>query len=490
MTRCILFALVLVGCQDVTIGGATQTPTTQPMAARLQISPHGIMRLYDVEAPDGFSLAAPLNVIQAPKAQWELGPIETHIPVASRSGSVANAVFKMSLSFSSFSVTVPVRVRSDDDLQVCRFEVQIPNAALNSSLKLLNPSDVPELDIDGSPTTSLGISTIQQIGSCPINVDSVDQSNNNLKTVLNNYINFAFETSTEQNSSSKPFEVLGVLTQTVALQKVSVFTHRRGGFGVAQRADGVAIDDDGLQATLAVGLLAQRAACAPPVEVNSPTQAMTQPIDAVAITNANADLGLAISKITLQQMAETLTLGGFACRGFEDARRPEENTELFAADDIALDAIDLGYLTVGPYIQVVSAPGSLPTLTLRPQTNDIVLGWEDLVMDVYGEIRGMPVRLLRLVSSGNATLRPQVGGLNQLPLTIDALHVTQATISSEWFISPPSDDVVWPWARRAILLFLADQFVFPLPFATTHALRVRNVTVRADDIVTYLSVEN
>ena len=483
--------LMLTGCQAVTLGeSGTQKPTPQPLAARVLIGAEGLTRIYEVEAPDGFELAAAARVVPATSSQWEIGPVSTTIPVASRTGAFDLDRFRVTNEFRNVSLVVPVRVRTSDDLEICRFQVQMASAALESAVEATVDDGVAVLGASGQPSVVSSAATVTKVGPCPVDGTARSSSSQTLASLIETYTRDALLASGAQNLTVRPFEVTGILDDSVSLRRVSVFDNRRGGFAVTQRPSNVLLTSDGLSADLGIGMIAQRASCAPPIEVNPAQASATEPISPADLQAANADLALAVSAPTLQQMAETLALSGFLCQGLEDSRRPEDNAELIAVDDIGLEALGLDWLSVGPWVRASSAPGALPSVILRPQTNDFVVSWRDFVIDVYADVQGTNVRILRLVTTAQATLRPQVGDVGQISTTIDALNITSAELTSDWLTAPLGSDIVLPWAKRAVLLFLQDQFVFPLPLVSPHTMRVRNVTVRDQDVAVFLDLEN
>ncbi|MEZ4460537.1 MAG: hypothetical protein R3E66_12590 [bacterium] len=482
--------LLLAGCQAVTLGDSgAQKPTPQPLAARVLIGAEGLTRIYEVEAPDGFALDAAVRVVPATSSQWEIGPVSTTIPVASRTGAFDVDRFRVTNEFRNVSLVVPVRVRTAEDLEICRFQVQMASATLDSAVEATIDTGVV-LAASGQPAATTSAATVTKVGPCAVDGTARSSSSQTLASLIETYTRDALLASGAQNLTVRPFEVTGILDDSVSLRRVSVFDNRRGGFAVTQRSNNVTLASDGLSAELGIGMIAQRATCAPPIEVNPAQPSATEPISPAELEAANADLALAVSAPTLQQMAETLALSGFLCQGLEDSRRPEDNAELIAVDDIGLDALGLDWLSVGPWVRASSAPGALPSLILRPQTNDFVISWRDFVIDVYADVQGTNVRILRLVTTAQATLRPQVGEVGQISTTIDALNITSADLTSDWLTAPLGPDIVLPWAKRAVLLFLQDQFVFPLPLVSPHAMRVRNVTVRDQDVAVFLDIEN
>lgn len=479
----------LTGCQEVALtSGGTQVPTPATQAAQIFVGADGISNLYAAQSPQGFSLSAPTMSVATPDGWLDVGPFEQALPVAARDTRAVDDALEFEMRLRSANVVVPVRVRSANDVEVCRFSVRLGESSITSALEL---GDGPTLRPGGDITVSLGTPMVEKLGACSIDATQRDTQGVALNLRLQAYLQDAFLTSAGALFDLNPLEVLGVQTGALGLRHVSVYDHRRGSIGVAQNVspEGFMLSAQGLRASLDVGLLAQRAQCAPPIELDAIEPSPTSDIDPDRVGSAQADFGLAASRSTLTQLAHVLTLSGFVCRGLEDARRPEDNAELFATDDVGLDQLDLTWMNPGPWIRVSTLPSALPILTLRPQTNDIVLSWEDFAMDLYGEINGTEVRLARLTTSANATLRPQTNTLNRVELTIDAVNVTQASVSSEWLRAEATRDATIPWARRAILLFLENQFSFPLPLLPAHPLTVRDIEVRNTDVVAYISVQ-
>jgi len=480
----ILIFLAAAACQDVSIGvGGTQAPIPQADAIRIQVTPDGLTNLYDVASEDGFLLSAPPKTISSVGQVWELGPVEANLPVLSRNNTYLNDSMRIVTLFGGVRITVPIRVRSANDVEICRFQVRFVSISLDADISLENGS----LGSESTPLVTLGDSVITRIGACSIDASFRDGDGVTLSTRLAEYLQEGLVSSTVEAMLMRPLDTIGIISDAASLRRVSVFEHRRGSIGVViDESTPATLSADGFEASLNLGLLAQRAPCAPPVESDRTDTVATRSILSSKIAASGADLGIAISGSSLQRLAESLTLGGFVCRGLEDARRPEENSELFATDDLVLDDLELGWVPVGAWIRAVSAPGSLPVMTLRPTTNDMVLSWNDLSIDLYGEVQGTLVRLLRLTTSAHATLRPQIGADQSIPLKIDALTIDDASITSDWLRGELSPDVVVPWARRSVLLILENQFKFPLPLITSHTVNVKDVEVRQDDVVLYL----
>lgn len=485
--------LGLFGCQEASLfEGGTQVPTPNLNAMHLQVSPSGLTRIYEVDTPEGLHVEADIQTFAATNAHWDIGPLEVNVPVATRQASSSADTLALGATFRSVNITVPVRVRTEHDLQVCRFSVRMPESSVTGTVSLQTETDTMVLKAADTPVVDIGTPIVERIGSCAIDANHRDVEDVTLATRLTDYLATGIQNSSVEAMELAPLDIVGLVTGTAGLRRISVFEHRRGAIGLAGglQTDEVSLSSGGLAASLSVGLLAQRAQCAPPVEVPAFEPVATRPIDVARIDATGSDFGLGVSRTSLQQMTDVLTVSGFLCRGLEDGRRPEENSELFPTDDVGLDNLDLDWMAPGPWIRVSSAPGALPVLTLRPQTNDIVISWKDFSIDLYGEVQGTEVRLARLTTDAHATLRPQIGTQNRVVLNIDALNVTRATVTSDWQRNPPSPDVVFPWARRATLLLMENQFVFPMPLLSPHPIRLNDIEVREHDVVGYFSFDD
>lgn len=485
-----LWPVFALGCQEAALfEGGTQVPTPNPTAMRLQVSPAGLSRIYEVDTPEGLHFVAGVQTLTAGKTLWDIGPLEVNVPVSSRQTTAATDSMALGATFRSVNLVVPVRVRTSEDLQVCRFVVRVPESTVTGNVSLQTDGNTVQLKADGTPTVEFGSPTIERVGTCAIGANDRDSAGVTLATRLTEYLSQGLQASSVEAMELAPLDIMGLVTGVAGLRRVSVFEHRRGTIGLsgALQPTDITLASDGLGAALSVGLLAQRAQCAPPVEVSSFEPILAGPIDIGRIDATQSDFGLSVSRTTLQQMTDVLTVSGFLCRGLEDGRRPEENSELFPTDDVGLDTLGLEWMEPGPWIRVSSAPGALPVLTLRPQTNDIVISWKDFSIDLYGDVQGTEVRLARLTTDAHATLRPQIGTNDRISLKIDALNVTRATVTSDWERAAPAPDVVFPWARRATLLFMENQFTFPLPLMSAHSLRLNDIEVREQDVVGYFS---
>jgi len=229
--------------------------------------------------------------------------------------------------------------------------------------------------------------------------------------------------------------------------------------------------------------------CAPPVELEDAGEVSTTELDPGATRDFGADVSMAFAAGSIERLARSMVLGGFACRGLEDARPAEINEEIVPTEDLRLGDVGLGEIDLGPWVRVTSAPGSLPTLTPRPENGALELEWDSLTLEIYGDFQGAPTRLATLNAGATATLRARRNTTGFLRFDVDAIVVSDADLESPWLFRPPEESALRQWARRALLLILNEQFVLPLPLMAPSDVRVVGTEVRDTDVVLYLAYD-
>lgn len=491
-----LAALALTSCDevDVRIDDASRPVTVQEGAARILFPAAGIATLYDLGSPDGFALMAEREVpwSEADEA-IAVGPVDQTLNVTARTSLIDNDEVVLTTRLRNVSISLPVRVNRGPDLTICRYRVTTDAIDVVGRLRLIVDSESSRLEVVSTPAVEVDQAdvAVQPLGACAL-PNEADFGDATFDDVLIDYALTAIAESGRQTLTTSPLELGGIVTGRLELDRRAPFANRRG--TLAFEADlespvGLQLSERGIDVFLDLGVAASRASCAPPVELPGAGEVSTAAINSEATASLGADLAFAFAAGTIQRLAQGMVLSGFACRGLEDARPDQMNEELFATEEFRLDDIGLGALELGPWARVTSAPGSLPSIQTRPDTGALRLEWRTLTLELYGEVRGAPARILTLNAGATATLRARRNTTGFVRFDVDAIEVSDATIESPWLLQPASEAAVRQWARRALLLVLSEQFVLPLPLVAPADVRVVGTEVRSDDMVLYLAYD-
>lgn len=488
---CAVLAVCLVaaaGCDETRVRtGPRGLTTLEQDAARVLVSAEGIGRLVEIENPGGFPLVAAAQPIRD-SPDVTLGPLEQLLAVKRRTSTPSTAAVSLTTELDGATIFVPARIAlGGGEVRICRWRVQATEIATTAALALVGSNGGQEFGVTQVPQVVLEGATVTPIDDC---ADIASRLPDNFEELLVTYLREALAESAALSLPAAPLDILGLLRGNVQLTRTSPFANHSGTLAieadVSPRPGALGISADGLSVLLDATAEADRARCAPPTAIEAAAVTGTQPLDPAGLRQFGADFALAVSTSWLSRVAQGATLAGYACRGLEDPRRPEINEDLVPTADVLLDELGLDGLPLGPYASLTLAPGTLPRLAMQPSTGTVRVDWQDLQVEVYGEVHGARTRLVRVVADTVLGLRPvgQVVGIAKFEL--ESIDVTTDRIDSEFFQSSPPADQVDRWVRRTLLGLLEERFEFPLPLAPASPVRVVSVQVRANDLVTFM----
>lgn len=487
-----LLAVILIttlGCDETRVRtGASELATLENDAVRILVSSDGIGRLVEVANAEGFPLTASSQALALEGgAQGTLGPLEQNLGVSSRTSTPGTDSVSLTTRLDGSTVFVPVRIQTDAEVRICRWRLDTTRIETTASLVLIDGANGQEFGVESAPVVSLDQPIAAPVDNC---ADLQDLLPDDFATVLASYVQSAISSSAAASLPSSPLDILGLLRGNVQLSKRSAFPNRTGTLvvesNISPRPDALDITPDGLSISIDAAAEADRARCAPPTAIEAAVGGGADALDPNDVERLNADFAIAVSRSWLARVAQGATLAGYACRGLEDARQPEINTEVVPTADVLLEEIGLQNVPAGAFSTLTLAPGSLPRLELRPGSGTIGVIWEDLQVEVYSEVFGARTRLARVVADAEFGLGPtaQVVGLAKFEL--DAIEVSTDRIDSEFLAVEPQQEDVDRWMRRTLLNMLEERFEFPLPFAPAAPVRVISVQVRANDVVAFM----
>lgn len=485
-------ALSLTACDEARVrDGASRFAQHEEAAMRVFVTPEGIGNIYDVANPDGFALTGdPETIVAEPDATVELGPIDQALAVAGRSVEPTLGSLRVTLEFRTPQIYVPVEVRRGFDVRICRFRVSGSLVTATGFVTLVETAQGAQLEVTDEPTVELDGTSVDSLQPCADALDGLITPEE-LASALVDYASASIASSAAAALRTTPLDVLGLIRSNLQISRVSAFDNRRGVLsveGVApQRAEALELTPGGLVAQIDAAADAQRARCAPPVALDVHQNRGTMPIDGALVERFGADFALAVSTAWLERLAQSATLAGFACHGLEAAATPDQSA-LIDTDDILLEEVGLDGLPLGPQVRLVVRPGSLPRVATNVASGTLQVTWEDLQIDVYGQLFGAWSRVVSVVSDAHVSLRPQ-SSVGAAAFGLEALEVADARVASAFLATPPEAEPTQRWAQRTMLLLLEERLELPLPLYAGNLLRVVNTQVRDHDIVYYLRFE-
>lgn len=489
-------ALLLSACDEVSVrmDDPSRPVTLQQRSSRVLFPAAGIAGLFDIAYGDTFELSAVRDSETFSDDGLALGPIKQGIPVTTRSSRIQNNQIVLTTRIRAVSVLVPVRVRSGVELSICRYRVSTPAIDVVARLGLsveegssrMEVADAPVLDVDRADVE------VNAVGVCAHD----DAMPEGFENVLVDYVFDGVSASTVDALTTSPLELGGVVEGRLELDRRARFSNRRGTLAFESQVDAetsVILSERGIDVSIDIGVSATRARCAPPIDVSELEPNSAALVDAESAEELEADVAMSLSNSLVQSLSHSMILSGFACRGLEttpsDAAVAHETSRVFAVEALRLEDIDLESVDSGTWVQASSIPGSVPTITPRSRTGDLRLEWENLTLELYGEVRGAPARILTLDTAASIVLRPRRNTVGVIRFDVDSIQVDSASLESPWQVLEPENEALEIWAQRTLLLVLQDQFVLPVPLMAPTSLRVAATEVRDDDVVLYMMYE-
>lgn len=484
IASCIALALVSLSCDEAQIRSSTSTQPLvfQESGLRFLVTPSGLETLYGRARPEGFIVSAERREVWREEGiVIEAGPIEQVLTPSEFVTTPTDGAVETTTEFDSLELLVALRVRRGADVRICRKGVSTDSASVNAAAELVEGDSGPTFAVTRTPVLADDDWAIRDIGACsqgelPIAFD--------LESALVTYARDAMVLSTVEALETSPLDTLGVVLDRIEVRRISAFEPNRGTALLEGRLpeDGAEVTPMGLTARLDTALDVERAGCAPPVDLPPSQFLSAAPIDPSALSGTDADVAFAIGGNVLNRSAHVTALGGFACRGFEDVSADDGNGELIPTDELLLEELGLEDLPLGERSRVVFRPGSLPELTLRPERGDLLLDWDEVTIDIYSELFGVPTRIATLETSVQATLRPRAGEPGFVGFAVETIDVLEVSLDSDLAVEPEAQ-VVESWTRRTLLIALEDLFNFPLPVRPDSQIEVVRTEVRSDDLL-------
>jgi hypothetical protein len=472
-----------IGCDEANINPGAAVAVRRPDVSRIAVSPSKIARLYDVSYFDGFEFAMQPEVYTVENAVVTLGPMQEQIPVSNRFTNGSEGL-TLRTQFLGLNTVVPVRVQRGVDTEICRFRVRAAELSVSHDVGLIVAESAPTLGASSDVELVRNDVLVLPVGECSLSLDSSIEGLSLYERVENAVVE-SFKTSAVAMSQIFPLQVVGVPDAPLELSRRSPFETRIGAIrtDIKPSLNGVELTpESGLITRLDLGMESARARCVPPIPAPVVEATLPAPITAAEIDASGADFALVMANSAIQDIANSIILSGFICRGLE------LNKNVYPTESLLLDTIGLGALELGPNVILTSKPGGLPVLTTRPELGLLQIEWNNFGIEVYGDVFGARTRLLDLLTAATITLRPERNTRGFVKLTVESLEVRTADINSAW-MAPPAAEDSQVWARRVLLLALQDAFVLPIPLATASSLRVLNVGLRDSDAVLFLRFE-
>ena len=489
----LLGLLGLTACEEARVReGASRFTQHEEAAMRVFVTPEGIGNIYDVANPDGFALVGESETIVAePNASVDLGPIEQSLAIGARNVEPTLGSLRVTLQFRAPQIYVPVEVRRGFDVRICRYRVSATLVTATGFVTLVETAQGAQLEVTDEPEVELAGTSVDSLQPCGDALEGLIAPEE-LASALVDYVTVSIASSAAAALRTTPLDVVGLIRRNLQISRVSSFDNRRGVLsveGVApQRAEALELTSEGLVAQIDAAADAERARCAPPVALDVHRDVGTVAIEGALVERFGADFALAVSTAWLERLAQSATLAGFACQGLEATAAPGE-ASLIDTDDVLLEEVGLGGLALGAQVRLVVRPGSLPRVATNVAGGTLDVRWEDLQIDVYGQLFGAWTRVVSVISDARFNLRPQSSVVGAAAFGLEALEVSDARVESAFFATLPEPEQTQRWAQRTMLLLLEERLELPLPLEAGNLLRVVNTQVRDHDIVYYLRFE-
>ncbi len=482
-----LVAVSLGACDEAQVRDSS---TSQPLVfneagLRVLVTPDGLAKLYERAREQGFPVTANRREVWREEGiVIEAGPLSQPIETADFVANSATNAVEWETRFEDVEIIVPLRVTRGADVRICRKALTSDSATVTATVELVDVNGSPTFEVTTAPVLQDDGWSVRDVGACsqgdlPVAFD--------LEGALTTFVRDAFITSTVDALETSPLETLGVVLGRLEVRRVSAFESNRGTIVIEGRLpeDGAAVSAMGLSAEVNTALDVTRAGCAPPVELPAVSGAGAALIDPSEV--ADADVALAVSQGLLTRVVQVIALSGFSCRGSEDLRDGTANLDAIPTDELLLEEIGLGDLPLGESSRVVYRPGTLPSITLRQERGDLLLEWNELTVEVYSELFGVPTRLASLSIGAEATLRPGAGAAGSVEFSVDTINVNDVVIDSD-LAADVEEATLRAWTRRTLLVSLSDLFTFPLPLAPGNGIEVSQTQIRSGDLVVFGSL--
>ncbi|MFU8802535.1 MAG: hypothetical protein ACNA8W_01885 [Bradymonadaceae bacterium] len=484
-----LFLLMMSGCEQARFregGGLTQTPVNQPVAMRALVTPKGLESLYRTATPKGLWVQAEVTSLEHEELELKLGPLEQAVHVERWSVVTEIPTMQVRASLQQPTLTMALRIHDGISHQICRFSAQMDNAAIDATVSIAHPAEGPSLGVSDKATIEFDALRVRKVGSCPIDLDLEIEEGLTLTEIIEGYVSDALVRSAEEAFAASPLDMMGLIRRRVELSRLSSFESRRGQvlfIGKLSEEEPMDVSTHGLEVNLDLAMSPRRAGCAPPVSLGVPDTRPAGPLSATILNQFGADVGMALSVPVLQRLAQAMTAAGFMCHGFDDPRRDEESREVVPLDSLRLDDIGVTGIPFGPWGRTMISAGALPTVQTRPERNDVQLRLESLIVDVYGELFGVPVRLARVQATADFGLRAKEDEVGMIAFEIESVQIRDVSLRSDWLETRPREADLMNWTRRLLIMTLQDRLVMPLPIDPGTPLTLVGSQIRSTDVV-------
>lgn len=484
-------AAALLGCDRTEVrSGPRELTTLEPNAVRVLVAPAGIGTLVEIANPDGFTVNFAARALPAEDVVVSVGPLNQDLGVATLSSVTQGDAAIVTTRVESRAIHVPARIVWRGDTWVCRWRVAADEVETVAQLALAAGADGPEFGVTQQPTVTIVNPRVTAIDDCS-EVSPLLPAD--FEDALITYLHDALAEAAANALPASPLDAIGLLRGNVRVTRQSPFANRVGTLvleaDVSERHDALSITQWGLSISMDAATEADRARCAPPTPLSTPPGVGSAPIDPADLSRLGADFAIAASATWLARVAQGATLAGYTCTGLEDARDASVNEEVVPTDDLLLESLGLDHLPLGPFATLVLIPGTLPTVEPKPDQGIIAVTWNDLQLEVYGEVAGARTRLARLVVDAELGLRPVAQVVGVAKFTLASIEVSTDQVDSELTAVAPTQEMLDRWARRTLLSVLEDAFEFPLPIAPPVPVRAVGVQVREQDVVVLLRFE-
>jgi hypothetical protein len=483
-----LSALATLGACDEVLtraGGVASSTPLQQRAMRALLTPRGVQALMRAElATDGLAVDAAARTVGA----LQLGPIAQDITVQDLGVGAREDALDLSLDFGDAALLVPVRVGAGAQTRICRWRVQLDEAAASMTLELDPDSPARALRTRDTPAVTSSAARAEAVGACDLGPEAAGRAD--LEGALLDYADESLAQAARDFGARSLLDDLGALRSTLTLERLSPLDTRAGSVrvsGALSQDEPARLFDQGASFDLAYAIdVPEPAPCAPiPTSLARPLDGVLAPLDGALLTESEADGALLVSAPLLANAARLGVRAGLSCQGLAGLGQARfASPDAIPLDELFLDQLGVDTSIMGSRALILLSPGALPDLRLEPDVGTLRVIWRALHVDLYVEVFGAPVRALRLVSDVTFDFKPRAGSAGALRLDVDAVEVLSPELETEWLAARPDPDALLAWATP----FMARQVFgagieLPLPLGPgARTSRVVRAIVRDNDL--------
>lgn len=487
-------SLAQLGCDQVrTREIETSRASLSSKIWPMTISSRGLKRVLErrLKQDGGLALATQTQASQAITSA-SLGPISQRARVDQIELTQADESLNAVLSTRDLLVVVPVRVSSDQGVELCRWQLLAKEASLSSSWRA-KASEPGRLEAPTMPQAQLTQQQLSPIGACASLSHVSAEARAALEAEIIIYGRRAVAQAAQTLLNVELAQELGLLTNGLEVTHQNNFPTRRGQLELAHEISRAATPTFDEQAALKLHMdhgvqITLPASCAP-LSVLPELR-----IPALEPPQAAEDVALAIPIASAERLLHMASKAGFLCRGLDALGTPQAAS--IELQDVLLDALGIPTERLGASVYINLSAGGLPTLEPDTTNGTIIVNWPGLTVQLYGVLDGALAQLLEVTTLARFHVRPALSSTaGQIDFNVETMEAEEIKLRSDWITGATngapdlSADAQRSWTRRFLLLALGQKVSAPLPLKPTSALKLKAATIRDQALVLQLELD-